>query len=81
MEINDRYFCAAYMNIRAKNKPNRDAEKERANIIHAICNEANNGNYSYRRNHLFPQNVEYLREKGFKVTLLAPNQYEVRWDI
>lgn len=67
MEIDDRYFSAGWMRYAANTKPERDAQRELKAIIKAIENEAYNGNYTYTRGHIFPQNIEYLRDKGFRV--------------
>lgn len=80
MELDDKYFDAMHMRWAAITKPNRDRMRELQSIIRAIENEAYNGKYKYARNHMFSQNVEYLREKGFKVILTENNRYEVSWE-
>ena len=74
----DRGFDAIHMRKLAKQKPDRDAKRERESIIKAICNEAMNGKYEYHRNHLHPLNIKYLEERGFTV-LCSNNTYFIKW--
>ena len=74
----DRGFDAIHMRALAKQKPDRDAKRERESIIKAICNEAMNGKYEYHRNHLHPNNIKYLEERGFTV-LCSDNTYFIKW--
>lgn len=75
---NDKGFDALYMRKLAKQKPDRDAKRERESIIKAICNEAMNGKYEYHRNHLHSLNIKYLEERGFTV-LCSNNTYFIKW--
>ncbi len=79
MELDDKYFTAGWMNYMAMKKPDRDAAKEMEAIKKAIENEARNGKFTYSRGHLFPQNIDYLRKKGFKVTIISKKHYEISW--
>ena len=53
-------FSAMLMRKLARQKPDRDAKRERESITKAIYNEAMNGKYEYHRNHLHPNNIKYL---------------------
>ena len=71
-------FSAIQMRKLAKQKPDRDAKRERESITKAIYNEAMNGKYEYRRNHLHPNNIKYLEDQGFTV-LYSDNTYFIKW--
>lgn len=71
-------FNAIQMWKIARQKPDRDAKRERESITKAIYNEAMNGRYEYRRNHLHPRNIEYLKEQGFTV-LHSDDTYLIKW--
>ena len=71
-------FSAMLMRKLARQKPDRDAKRERESITKAIYNEAMNGKYEYHRNHLHPNNIKYLEERGFTV-LCSDNTYFIKW--
>lgn len=75
---NKNNFSALQMRALAKQKPDRDAKRERESITKAIYNEAMNGKYEYRRNHLHPRNIEYLKDQGFTV-LHSDYTYFIKW--
>lgn len=75
---NEENFSAIQMRKLAKQKPDRDAKRERESITKAIYNEAMNGKYEYHRNHLHPRNIEYLKEQGF-IVLYSDNTYSIKW--
>ena len=71
-------FSAMLMRKLARQKPDRDAKRERESITKAIYNEAMNGKYEYHRNHLHPLNIKYLEERDFTVSY-SDNTYFIKW--
>ncbi len=75
----EKYFTAMDLHFIALGKTERDIKREREAMIRAIYNEADNGNYTYNRNHIFRENMDWLRERGFQVRINPNKNYEVSW--
>ena len=74
-------FDAENMNKMAQDKGNRDILLERNHIINAIINEARNGNYQYKRGHLFVENRLWLENLGFICSNLIGSMNKKYWHI
>ncbi len=75
----NKYFTAANLHFFAASKAERDANRELEAIVRAIYNEAEHGNYTYKRNHIFQDNIDKLRSRGFQVKIIPDRQFEVSW--
>lgn len=76
----EKYFTAANLRTFAAGKAAREADKELKAIVRAIYNEANHGNYTYKRNHIFQQNIDWLRGRGFQVKIIPQRHCEISWE-